>query len=99
MIETNWNRDGLRLKNDNLRRGCRLQDGGAVQGQNESGWHVVAHRRGGREARLARGGIGEHSTACHLDSVDSVSLLLNHGNPTVKPVCVFLPFPLLPLIS
>ena len=36
MIETNWSRDGLRLKIDNLRRGCRLQDGGAVQGQSES---------------------------------------------------------------
>jgi len=31
-----------------------------VQGRSESGWRVVAHRRGGREARLARGGIGEH---------------------------------------
>jgi len=33
MIETNWSRDGLRLESDNLRRGCRLQDRGAVQGQ------------------------------------------------------------------
>jgi len=31
-----------------------------VQGRSESGWCVVAHRRGGREARLARGGIREH---------------------------------------
>jgi len=30
-IETNWGRDGTRLKSDNLRRGCRLQDRGAVQ--------------------------------------------------------------------
>jgi len=59
-METNWSRDGLRLKSDNLRRGCRLQDGGAVQGRSESGWRVVAHRHGGREARLARGGIREH---------------------------------------
>jgi len=35
-IETNWNRDGLRLKSDDLRRGYRLQDEGAVQGQSES---------------------------------------------------------------
>jgi len=60
MIETNWSRDGLRLKSHNLRRGCRLQDRGAVQGRSESGWRVVAHRRGEREARLARGGIREH---------------------------------------
>ena len=25
MIETNWSRDGLRLKSDNLRRCCTLQ--------------------------------------------------------------------------
>jgi len=31
-----------------------------VQGQSESRWRVIAHRRGGREARLARGGIREH---------------------------------------
>jgi len=33
-----------------------------VQGRShsESRKHVVAHRRGGREARLARGGIREH---------------------------------------
>jgi len=49
-----------RLKSDNLKRGCRLQDGGAVQGRSESRWRVFAHRRGGREARLARGGIREH---------------------------------------
>jgi len=60
MIETNWSRDGLRLKSDNLRRDCRLRDGGAVQGRSESRQLVVAHRRGGREARLARGGIREH---------------------------------------
>jgi len=33
-----------------------------VQGQTESRWRVIAHRRGGREARLARGGIREHDT-------------------------------------
>jgi len=33
-----------------------------VQRQNESRWRVIAHRRGGREARLARGGIREHDT-------------------------------------
>ena len=39
-----------------------MQDGGAVQGRSESRQRVVAHRRGGREARLAsaRGGIREH---------------------------------------
>jgi len=52
--------DGLRLKSDNLRRCCRLQDRGAVQGRSERRWRVIAHRRGGREARLARGGIREH---------------------------------------
>ena len=31
-----------------------------MQGQSESRWHDIAHRRGGREARLARGGIREH---------------------------------------
>ena len=31
-----------------------------MQGRSESRWRVVAHRRGGREARLARGGIREH---------------------------------------
>jgi len=59
-IETNWSRDGLRLKSDNLRRGCRLQDRGAVQGRSESRWRGIAHRHGGREARLARDGIREH---------------------------------------
>jgi len=63
MIETNWSRDVIRLQSDNLRRGCRLQDRGAVQGRSESRQHVVAHRRGGTEARLARGGIREHD-AC-----------------------------------
>ena len=29
-------RDSKRLKSDSLRRGCRLQDGGTVQGQSES---------------------------------------------------------------
>jgi len=31
-----------------------------VQGQSKSRWRVIAHRRGGREARLAWGGIREH---------------------------------------
>jgi len=31
-----------------------------VQRQSESRWHVITHHRGGREARLARGGIREH---------------------------------------
>ena len=31
-----------------------------MQGQSESRWRVIAHRRGVREARLARGGIREH---------------------------------------
>jgi len=31
-----------------------------VQGRSESGWRVIAHRRGGIEVRLARGGIREH---------------------------------------
>jgi len=31
-----------------------------VQGQSESRWRGIAHRRGGREARLAQGGIREH---------------------------------------
>ena len=43
-----------------MRRGCRLQDGGAVQGRSESRWRGIALRRGGRVARLARGGIREH---------------------------------------
>jgi len=43
-------------------RVCKLQDRGAVQGWSESRQRVVAHRRGGREARLARGGIREHDT-------------------------------------
>jgi len=60
---TNWIRDGLRLKNDNLRRCNRLQERGAVQGRSESGWRGIAHRRGGREARLARGGIREHDAS------------------------------------
>jgi len=31
-----------------------------VQGRNKTQWCVISHRRGGREARLARGGIREH---------------------------------------
>jgi len=31
-----------------------------VQGRSESRWRVIVHRRGGREARLARSGIREH---------------------------------------
>jgi hypothetical protein len=31
-----------------------------VQGRSESRWRGITHRRGGREARLARGGIREH---------------------------------------
>ena len=49
-----------RLKSDNLRRCCRLQDRGVVQGWSESRWCVIAHRRGGRAMRLARGGSREH---------------------------------------
>jgi len=41
-------------------RGCKLQDGGAVQGRSESRCRGIAHCRGGREAQLARGGIREH---------------------------------------
>ena len=47
----------LDLKSDNLRRGCRLQDSSAVQGWSESRQRVVAHHRGGKEARLARVGF------------------------------------------
>ena len=53
MIETNWSRDGLRLKSDNLRRFCRLQNR-AVQGRSKSRWRGISHRRGGREARLKK---------------------------------------------
>jgi len=35
-VETNWSRDGPRLKSDNVRRGCRLQDRSAVQGRSGS---------------------------------------------------------------
>jgi len=59
-IEANRSRDGPRLRSDNLRRGCRPQNRGAVQGRSESRQHTIAHCRGGREARLARGGIREH---------------------------------------
>ena len=31
-----------------------------MQGRSESRWRGITHRRGGREARLARGGIQEH---------------------------------------
>ena len=31
-----------------------------MQGQSESRWRDIAHRRGGRVARLARGGIRKH---------------------------------------
>ena len=31
-----------------------------MQGRSESQWRGIAHRRGGREARLAWGGIQEH---------------------------------------
>jgi len=34
-----------------------MQDRGTVQGRSGNQQHVVAHRRGGREARLTRGGI------------------------------------------
>jgi len=37
-----------------------MQDGGAVQGRSERRWRGIAHRRSGRETRLARGGIREH---------------------------------------
>jgi len=56
-VKTNWSRDGQRTNSDNL-RGCRLQDRGALQGRSESRQYVVAHRRSGREAQLARGGLG-----------------------------------------
>jgi len=31
-----------------------------VQGRSEERWRSITHHRGGREARLARGGIREH---------------------------------------
>jgi len=31
-----------------------------LQGRSKRRWRVIAHHRGGREARLARGGIREH---------------------------------------
>ena len=31
-----------------------------MQRRSERRWHGIAHRRGGREARLARGGIRQH---------------------------------------
>ena len=33
-----------------------------MQERSESQWRVIAHRRGGREALLARGGIREHDS-------------------------------------
>ena len=33
-----------------------------MQGRSVRRWRGIAHRRGGREARLARGGIREHDT-------------------------------------
>ena len=35
--------------------GCKIE-----QGWSESRWRGIAHRHGGREVRLARGGIREH---------------------------------------
>ena len=35
-------------------------DEGEMQGRSESRWRGIAHRRDGREVRLARGGIREH---------------------------------------
>jgi len=40
-IETNCSRNGLRLTSDNLRRCCRLQDRGAVQGRSSS--YLIFH--------------------------------------------------------
>ena len=31
-----------------------------MQARSEGRWRVIAHRRGGREARLTRGGIRKH---------------------------------------
>jgi len=63
MVFSSCSRDTVQpLKSDNLRRGCRLQDTGVVQERSESQWRVIAHRRGGREALLARGGIREHDS-------------------------------------
>ena len=53
-IETNWSRDSQRMKSNNVRRGCKLQDRGAVQGQNGRQQHVVAQHRGGQEVQLAQ---------------------------------------------
>jgi len=39
-----------------------------VQGRSESRQRVIAHRRGGRGAQLARGGIREHDAATVLKS-------------------------------
>jgi len=34
-----------------------------VKGRSESRWRGIAHRRGGREAQLARGGIREQNAS------------------------------------
>ena len=54
-IETNWSRDGLRLQSDNLRR-CHSVVGYKIEAQCKGGVRAggITHRRGGREARLAR---------------------------------------------
>jgi len=56
-------KDGVRthgMSSIIIAAGERLQDRGAVQERSESRWRGITHRRGGREARLARGGIREH---------------------------------------
>ena len=55
-----WSRHGSRLKDDNLRRGYRLQNKGTVQERRESRQHVVAHCRDRGEAKLVWGGIRKH---------------------------------------
>ena len=50
----NWSRFGLRLKSDNLRRGCRLQDGGAVKG-GADGMSSLIVAAGGRRGSLGVG--------------------------------------------
>jgi len=52
-IQGNWSSDGRRLKRDNLRRGRRLQNRSAVQGQSESRQHVIAKVKE-TECRLSR---------------------------------------------
>ena len=68
MNETNWSRVGLRLKSDNLKRGCRLQNRGAVKVQSESRQRVVAHRHGGRDAWLACGEIRDDDDCFYYHS-------------------------------